>query len=691
MAEEHKYKMTISLNVLYHLGLNLYSNIPAVLSEIVANSFDADATKVEISIDVEKDIITIKDNGIGMTCQDINEKFLYIGYDRRKVSSPITDKGRHVMGRKGIGKLSVFSIANDIEVLSVKNGEKNGLRMSVTKIKEAIEQEKEVLKKATEGKSENEVKVNKFEKEEKGVSDNPDLALSPYFPEVIEESEIDISDGTKIILKNLNKNINRTDTFLRKRLARRFSLIGKTLKDKDGKPDSFEIYINNEPISPKDRDYYNNIEFLWCLGKDSEFYKDRCTKLEKYETLENIVDDENGYSVHGWVGTIDEQSNINEDDEVNSILLYANGKLIQEDVLKDFKEGGLYSKYLIGEIDADFLDLDEKDDIVTSDRQRIKEGDPRYLKLKEYVQNKILKRIQSKWTEWRLEGSEEKATQNPTINKWYNGLKGDNKKIAKNLFGKIESLKFDNADSKKELYKASILAFEKLAIKQNLSALNEINSETQFDLLKNIFKGIDEIEEVHYSQIIKSRIDVISKFKDIVDDDVKEKVLQEYIFDHLWLLDSSWERASTNLRIEETIKKEFDTIDASLTTDEKQGRVDIRYKTAAGKHIIIELKRYNRNVNVHDLNKQMSKYKNALTKCLKEKFPTEPRIIECIAILGSPPEPKENEQENIGILAAAHSRFITYDTLIKQTLESYKDYFEKAKEVSDILDIIDKL
>lgn len=41
-----KYKMKISLNIIEHLGINLYSNLPAVLSEIVANSWDADATEV---------------------------------------------------------------------------------------------------------------------------------------------------------------------------------------------------------------------------------------------------------------------------------------------------------------------------------------------------------------------------------------------------------------------------------------------------------------------------------------------------------------------------------------------------------------------------------------------------------------------------------------------------------------------
>ena len=76
-----KYKMSISLNVLEHLGVNLYSNIPAVLSEVVANSWDADATNVDIEI--EKDTITIIDDGHGMTLSDINAKFLRVGYKRR--------------------------------------------------------------------------------------------------------------------------------------------------------------------------------------------------------------------------------------------------------------------------------------------------------------------------------------------------------------------------------------------------------------------------------------------------------------------------------------------------------------------------------------------------------------------------------------------------------------------------------
>ena len=43
MSSPRELVMSTSLSSLEHLGINLYSNIPAVLSEIVANAWDADA------------------------------------------------------------------------------------------------------------------------------------------------------------------------------------------------------------------------------------------------------------------------------------------------------------------------------------------------------------------------------------------------------------------------------------------------------------------------------------------------------------------------------------------------------------------------------------------------------------------------------------------------------------------------
>lgn len=111
------YVMTLDLNVLKHLGINLYSNVAAVLTETVANSWDADAEHVDIKIDVKRGIIIIEDDGIGMSVADMNEKYLKVGYCRRnEKGQAVTKKGRAVMGRKGLGKLSLFSIANIVEV-----------------------------------------------------------------------------------------------------------------------------------------------------------------------------------------------------------------------------------------------------------------------------------------------------------------------------------------------------------------------------------------------------------------------------------------------------------------------------------------------------------------------------------------------------------------------------------------------
>ena len=168
--DNHKYEMRINLNILNHLGLNLYSNVPAVLSEVVANSWDADATKVDIKIEQNK--ITIIDNGHGMTESDINDKYLNVGYKRRGESPRTPEYDRPVMGRKGIGKLSLFSIADIVEIQTVSGEKKSGFVMYAAKIKSQIEKDDE----------------------------------KPYHPDSLPESQIDLNEtGTRIVLMHLKK------------------------------------------------------------------------------------------------------------------------------------------------------------------------------------------------------------------------------------------------------------------------------------------------------------------------------------------------------------------------------------------------------------------------------------------------------------------------------------------------------
>ena len=641
---EPKYKMTIGLSVLEHLGIGLYSNVPAVLSEVVANAWDADAENVCISIDPDQRKIVISDDGSGMTVSDINEKYLKVGYKKRD-SEPITPKfKRQPMGRKGIGKLSLFSIAETIEIHTVKDGEKNAFRMNSADIRSEIKNQ---------------------------TSDDD------YYPKSLPDSEVAITQGTKIKLTSLRKQIKRTDKYLRRRLARRFSIIGR---------ENFNVKIDDKPISAKDRDYYTNIQYLWYFGEESKKFKGSCSNADQSRSICEIVDQEKGYQISGWIGTVEKQSQIDED--INSIVIFANGKLVHENMLKDMKEGGVWTKYIIGEIDADFMDDSNEEDIITSARQSLKEDDQRYIQLKGFLQQAMKRHIGTNWQKWRRKaGSKKVLRERKNIKRWYDRLKGDLKDYAEELLGKIEALEVGEAD-KKELYKASMFAFEKLSITQQLSILNRLETEKDFELISKIFGNLTELTSVHYYDIAKARVEIIKKFKKIIDEDNKERVIQKHIFNALWLLDPSWERAATNSRMEETVTKEFENMKQKLTEKEKRARIDIRYQTVAGKHVIIELKRYSASISIYALLEQMDEYKKLLQTCLEysdNRYRDMP--VEIICITGKRPRTEETER----LLIAASARWLTYDELIDNALNSYQEYLNAEERISELISIINSL
>ena len=130
-AEQQSLELVISMTVLEDLGINLYGNVPAVLAETVANAWDADAKQVDISYDTTKKTIVIKDDGIGMTRDELQKFYLTVGHKRRVAGRTRTSKGRKPMGRKGIGKLSLFSIAEKVTVETIRKNEKTSIQMDV--------------------------------------------------------------------------------------------------------------------------------------------------------------------------------------------------------------------------------------------------------------------------------------------------------------------------------------------------------------------------------------------------------------------------------------------------------------------------------------------------------------------------------------------------------------------------------
>ncbi len=647
------YLMTVDLNVLDHLGINLYSNVAAVLTEAVANAWDADASTVKIRVDLDSLWIEIEDDGIGMTVADINERYLRVGYKRRDHGGEhgkVTAKGRLVMGRKGLGKLSLFSIADSIEVVSTKDGEKHGFLMTSEGIKASV-----------------------------------DANEKSYSPEPLAEGTFEIDKGTRIKLSGIkSRRLGRGVIALRKRLARRFSILGQT--------HGFEITIDDEPISPADRGDLAVAQFIWHFGEEEPDLS-VARELKEHEALiERDLEWPTEWKVKGWLGTARLPKQLDNDDagNLNSIVVFARGRLFQENVLDKLNDGRLYTKYLTGQVEADFLDDDAKADIATSDRQRVQEDDPRYTSLIAFLREQ-LNRIESRWNEWRRKHEVAKAKEeNVALAEWLTGLPKGYQKSAETMVARISSLPMDDMHDRRTMYKHAVLAFERMKLRGSAHEFAEGVADVEAVL--KLLSDRDSVEASLYRDIVKSRLEAIRAFQGIVDADDKEKVLQQYLFDHLWLLDASWERAAGS-EIMETRLLQEGVIVEDLSEKERLARVDIKYRTSAGKHIVVELKKARRKMRLIELQEQGQTYVDKLTKILRAQNELNPDI-EVVFVIGKPIDEEGSNPDRIKASMAAispGSRIIHFDTLIRRARDNYAEYLKATREVDKLQALVDRL
>ena len=200
------------------------------------------------------------------------------------------------------------------------------------------------------------------------------------------------------------------------------------------------------------------------------------------------------------------------------------------------------------------------------------------------------------------------------------------------------------------------------------------------------------LEASLYRDIVKSRLDVIRNFQKIVDEDSKERVLQEYLFDHLWLLDPTWERATSSLVMESRLTSEGVFVE-DLNQRERLSRVDIAYRTSVGKHIIVELKRVGCKMQLLDLVKQGQTYVDKLKKILLEQGDTSPNI-EVIFVLGKAVSEEASGPDRLKasmLSISPGSRIVHYQTLIENAQKAYSEYIDKSQSFDKIEKIVDRI
>lgn len=109
----------VSARTILTLGRDSIKDHTTALIELVKNSYDADATRVEVEIycNTKEPYIRIADNGTGMTDKEVESNWLHIGYSS-KIKSKESIKKRRKTGEKGIGRISADRLGASLKLIT---------------------------------------------------------------------------------------------------------------------------------------------------------------------------------------------------------------------------------------------------------------------------------------------------------------------------------------------------------------------------------------------------------------------------------------------------------------------------------------------------------------------------------------------------------------------------------------------
>lgn len=375
-----KFKFNISLSVLNHLGRNLYRSFITVLGEAISNAWDADATEVRIYIDRENNFFVVKDDGVGMDREDFQNKFLKIGYSKRKDGKNETSRKRPFIGRKGIGKLALLSCAKKISILSRKSSKDAyiGGVIDNQELDDAI----------------------------KGDLSTEEYPLTPVNNKIFEKFLDGHDHGTIIMFQGLKDGIRNTENYLRYAIALcfRFSLIDN----------SFRIFINEREICIENLSkLVDDTQFLWEINDISDPFIEKLRNNKKLKIGSKLNSE---LTINGFIATVQKPSQLKiqtSEDKV-SLDLYVNGRLREKDIIKNISTSRIVENYIYGQIHFNAMDDDK--DRFTSSREGVIPNDDLFSSMLDEVK-KFLTTVLDEWDKMRVEINEDGDSENPRMNK----------------------------------------------------------------------------------------------------------------------------------------------------------------------------------------------------------------------------------------------------------------------------------
>ncbi len=556
---QRKYTMTVAGQLFRHLGLQMYSGAVPAISELISNAYDAMARNVWIRFPTnrplrENDQIEVVDDGHGMTFDECNAHYLNVGRDRRGGQSGRTEpynglEPRRVQGRKGIGKLAAFGIADHIGLRTVKNGQ-----------------------------------ISHFALDYAELTRNEDFAdPDGYAPEVLNDDGRPTNEaaGTTILLSRLKITRRIKTNEFKRSIARRLLVLD----------DTFRVHVNDAPI----------------LREEIPFQVRVPEEVGSWEMCE-LSD---GNRIRWWAGFC---KNTIPEEEKRGFVVYVRGKLAQAPWFFDLS-GGVWGQhgmqYLTGEVQADYLD-DEKD-LVATDRGTVRWEDPVAAPLRDWGRKKVRDLLEH-WTDKRRQAK----VASPNVARYVERaqrLPPRERQVFKKVVDRICSIPQlgRDRDGKEITDDLVTFAYNALTNRSFLDAIRRLNTASPDDISKfaEVVSEWDLIATVSTAHVVKGRVEIIRKFKAMIDAKLREKPdMQNFLRDHPWLIDPKWEMLTHETTLDRIIA---DKCGGQPTgTPEGRKRPDYfclgdRYQTAH----VVELKRPGKKVGREELD-QLRDYVNAL-------------------------------------------------------------------------------
>ena len=386
--ENQKINFNFTYFAMKLLGKNLYSNPWTAVSEIVANGIDADAKNVYVLIDMrnkEKAVVEIFDDGVGMSIEDLRDKYTLIGRNKRLETENRRGK---TLGRKGIGKLAALYLSPRYYLYTKTTVGKSAWCVNTKIIKDSdipaltgTAYDTNMLISKTKW---NELKtgtmihlsdvdLRKIGKER--LKSLP-LMLADYYLEHVISSTVSVcvieENNDEITFSPISKNINFDTMF------GIFDNTGLGYKDKL----QSKVYITKDTVYkevdiPRDTVVLNEDKYTTSGTME-------LTNLEGYAV-------EVPYNMVGWIGIhssldnaiIQRNSPFAKKNQLhpNALRLYVRGKLAVSNLMPYIRSVAAFAPYIEGEISFDILDDDMFEDASTSNREGYSLSDPRIQKL----------------------------------------------------------------------------------------------------------------------------------------------------------------------------------------------------------------------------------------------------------------------------------------------------------------------